>query len=43
MTQTIDALFDVPPDEKLQLVNDLWDDMAAHPLGTPVPATATSV
>jgi len=32
-----EAVFDLPPDEKLQLVQDLWEDLAAHPDDVPVP------
>jgi putative addiction module component (TIGR02574 family) len=30
------SLFDLPPSEKLQLVEDLWDDLAASPADVPV-------
>ncbi len=30
------SVFDLPPAEKLQLVEDLWDDLAANPGGVPV-------
>ena len=31
-----DSLFDLTPPEKLQLVEDLWDDLAAIPSDIPV-------
>ncbi len=30
------SVFDLTPAEKLQLVEDLWDDLAANPLEIPV-------
>ncbi|MGD9633448.1 MAG: addiction module protein [Pirellulales bacterium] len=33
---TTDSLFDLPPAEKLQLVEDLWDDLAASPDDVPI-------
>lgn len=30
------SLFDLSPSEKLQLVEDLWDDLASHPDAVPV-------
>jgi putative addiction module component (TIGR02574 family) len=30
------AVFDLSPAEKLQLVQDLWDDLAANPTAVPV-------
>ena len=30
------SVFDLTPSEKLQLVEDLWDDLAANPLEIPV-------
>ena len=30
------SLSDLSPAEKLQLVEDLWDDLAANPEGVPV-------
>lgn len=30
------SIFDLSPPEKLQLVEDLWDDLAATPLDVPV-------
>jgi putative addiction module component (TIGR02574 family) len=33
---TLDSLFDLTPPEKLQLVEDLWDDLAATPADVPV-------
>ena len=31
------SVFDLTPSEKLQLVEDLWDDLAATPEDVPVP------
>lgn len=31
------SVFDLSPAEKLQLVEDLWDDLAATPADIPVP------
>lgn len=31
-----ESLFDLTPSEKLQLVEDLWDDLAASPSDIPV-------
>lgn len=31
-----ESLFDLSPPEKLQLVEDLWDDLAATPAEVPV-------
>ena len=31
-----DSLFDLTPPEKLQLVEDLWDDLAATPNDVPI-------
>lgn len=31
-----DSLFDLSPPEKLQLVEDLWDDLAATPSEIPI-------
>jgi putative addiction module component (TIGR02574 family) len=31
-----DSLFDLSPPEKLQLVEDLWDDLAATPSAVPI-------
>ena len=31
-----DSVFDLSPSEKLQLVEDLWDDLAASPDAVPV-------
>ena len=36
MNPTITSLFDLSPSEKLQLVEDLWDDLAATPEAVPV-------
>jgi putative addiction module component (TIGR02574 family) len=33
---TISSIFDLSPAEKLQLVEDLWDDLAATPEAVPV-------
>ena len=30
------SVFDLSPAEKLQLVEDLWDDLAANPAAVPV-------
>jgi putative addiction module component (TIGR02574 family) len=30
------SIFDLSPAEKLQLVEDLWDDLAANPADVPV-------
>jgi putative addiction module component (TIGR02574 family) len=31
MNTTVTSVFDLSPSEKLQLVEDLWDDLAATP------------
>ena len=31
------SVFDLTPSEKLQLVEDLWDDLAATPADVPLP------
>lgn len=36
ITMSTDSLFDLTPPEKLQLVEDLWDDLAAIPADVPV-------
>ncbi len=36
MNPTITSIFDLAPSEKLQLVEDLWDDLAATPEAVPV-------
>ena len=36
MTPTSTSIFDLSPSEKLQLVEDLWDDLAATPESIPV-------
>jgi len=36
MNSTISSVFDLSPAEKLQLVEDLWDDLAATPEDVPV-------
>jgi putative addiction module component (TIGR02574 family) len=32
----VDSIFDLSPSEKLQLVEDLWDDLASAPAEVPV-------
>ena len=36
MNGDIRSIFDLSPSEKLQLVEDLWDDLAATPEAIPV-------
>lgn len=36
MSATVTSVFDLSPSEKLQLVEDLWDDLAAIPETVPV-------
>jgi putative addiction module component (TIGR02574 family) len=36
MNTNVGSLFDLSPPEKLQLVEDLWDDLAATPSEIPV-------
>lgn len=36
MKPTASSIFDLSPAEKLQLVEDLWDDLAANPEAVPV-------
>jgi len=36
MTSNTVSIFDLSPPEKLQLVEDLWDDLAASPSEIPV-------
>ena len=36
MDANIDSIFDLSPPEKLQLVEDLWDDLAAVPSEVPI-------
>ena len=36
MSDTAPSIFDLSPSEKLQLVEDLWDDLAAAPDAVPV-------
>lgn len=36
MSQVTTSVFDLSPSEKLQLVEDLWDDLAATPEAVPV-------
>ena len=37
MPESLAFLFDLSPAEKLQLVQDLWDDLAASPSDVPIP------
>ena len=36
MNSTASSIFDLSPAEKLQLVEDLWDDLAASPDEIPI-------
>jgi putative addiction module component (TIGR02574 family) len=36
MNPSITSIFDLSPSEKLQLVEDLWDDLASTPETVPV-------
>jgi putative addiction module component (TIGR02574 family) len=36
MNSKTDSVFDLSPAEKLQLVEDLWDDLAATPSDVPI-------
>ena len=36
MDRNLSSVFDLTPSEKLQLVEDLWDDLAATPEAVPV-------
>jgi putative addiction module component (TIGR02574 family) len=36
LNPTISSIFDLSPSERLQLVEDLWDDLAATPEAVPV-------
>jgi putative addiction module component (TIGR02574 family) len=36
MSVNPDSVFDLSPAEKLQLAEDLWDDLAASPTAVPV-------
>jgi putative addiction module component (TIGR02574 family) len=36
MSPNAGSVFDLSPAEKLQLVEDLWDDLAADPTAVPV-------
>ena len=36
MNPTTTSIFDLSPSEKLQLVEDLWDDLAVTPEAVPV-------
>jgi putative addiction module component (TIGR02574 family) len=38
MNPNVSSIFDLSPSEKLQLVEDLWDDLAATPDAIPVHA-----
>jgi putative addiction module component (TIGR02574 family) len=37
MSNSLAFLFELGPAEKLQLVQDLWDDLAAKPSDVPIP------
>ncbi|MCH8044497.1 MAG: addiction module protein [Planctomycetes bacterium] len=36
MDAEVDSVFDLSPPEKLQLVEDLWDDLASVPAEVPI-------
>lgn len=36
MAEDVISVFDLSPSEKLQLVEDLWDDLAAAPEAVPI-------
>jgi putative addiction module component (TIGR02574 family) len=36
MSSTSTSIFDLSPSEKLQLVEDLWDDLACDPEAIPI-------
>jgi putative addiction module component (TIGR02574 family) len=36
MSESLAFVFDLPPADKLQLVQDLWDDLAANAADVPV-------
>lgn len=36
MDENVGSVFDLSPAEKLQLVEDLWDDLAATPSDVPI-------
>lgn len=36
MDADVDSVFDLSPPEKLQLVEDLWDDLASVPAEVPI-------
>lgn len=36
MDEPVSSVFDLSPSEKLQLVEDLWDDLAATPEAIPI-------
>ena len=36
MDANVESIFDLSPPEKLQLVEDLWDDLAAVPSEVPI-------
>lgn len=38
MKQDIESVFDLTPAEKLQLVEDLWDDLSTDPESVPLHA-----
>jgi putative addiction module component (TIGR02574 family) len=38
MDRDATSIFDLSPSEKLQLVEDLWDDIAANPESVPIHA-----
>jgi putative addiction module component (TIGR02574 family) len=38
MNSNVASVFDLSPSEKLQLVEDLWDDLASTPEAVPVHA-----
>jgi putative addiction module component (TIGR02574 family) len=41
MSQSAVSVFDLSPSEKLQLVEDLWDDLASTPSDVPLPEWQT--
>ncbi len=36
MSSNVDSVFNLSPSEKLQLVEDLWDDLAVMPEAVPI-------
>jgi putative addiction module component (TIGR02574 family) len=36
MAPDAESIFDLSPSEKLQLVEDLWDDLASNPSDVPI-------